>query len=151
MTHEEYQRLKEAEKEHLREKKRLRKRLAALKKRARSQGLVQTMKEGAQRLLRETESLVDTLRTQGARSEARLEVAEDGLVDDLTEAEEELRKERAESLVRQYKAASNQGATRSARSEEQKRDAVDAETDSAEEGPDKTIGRMRTPRSDSES
>lgn len=153
MTDEEYQRLKAAEKEHLREKKRLRKQLAALKKRQRAQGLVQKMKQGAERLLRETESLVDTLRRQVASSEAQLEVAAeaDDRVDDLHEAEEELREERAESLVRQYKAATGGVASASDRQTSDEGDASEPDSDSTPAGPDKTIGRMRTPRPDDES
>ena len=145
MTDEEFERLKAAEKEHLREKKRLQKQLAALKKRQRAQGLVQKMKRGAERLLSETESLVDTLRRQVASSEAQLEVAmeEESTIDDLDEAEEELREERAESLVRQYKAASSSGGSRRATGKPEEADEA-----SPPDGPDKTIGRMRTPRSD---
>jgi len=152
MTDEEFERLKAAEKEHLREKKKLRRQLAALKKRQRTQGLVQKMKQGAERLLRETESLVDTLRRQVASSEARLEVAAEDTdrVDDLYEAEEELREERAESLVRQYKSAT--GSVASSPAEETSDEADASETGSTTpEGPEKTIGRMRTPHRDDES
>lgn len=147
MTDEEFERLKAAEKEHLREKKRMRKTLKALKRRNRAEGILQKMKHGAQRLLAETESLVDTLRSQVARDEAKLEVAidEEDQVDDLHEAEEELREERAESLVRQYKAASSSVSARPEPGEPEETDEA-----SSPDGPDKTIGRMRTPRSDDE-
>jgi chromosome segregation ATPase len=148
MTDDEFQRLKEAEKEHLREKKQLRTQLAALKRRSQAQGLVQRMRQGAERLLRETESLVDTLRAQVASNEARLEGAAeaDDRADDLHEADEALREERAESLVRQYKAAS--GAVTSSSRREDEADPGSSDAGSPQEGPDKTIGRMRTPRSD---
>lgn len=145
MTDEEFERLKESEKQHLREKNRLRRTLEVLKRRNPTQGIVQTMKHGAQRLLEETESLVDTLRSQVARNEAQLEVAIDEKepqVDDLHEVEEELRKERAESLVRQYKAASSP-VSRPA-TDQQERDDESAAPDQ----PEKTIGRMRTSPSD---
>jgi hypothetical protein len=150
MTDDEFERLKAAEKEHLREKKKLRKQLAALKKRHRAQGLVQTMKQGAERLLRETESLVDTLRRQVASSEAKLEVAAeaDDRVDDLHEAEEALREERAESLVRQYKAATGDVSSSSGTETSEKSDASASDSTSKPDGPEKTIGRMRTPRPD---
>lgn len=150
MTDEEFKRLKEAEKKHLREKKQMRRTLAVLKKRNQAQSLVQKMRRGAERLLRETESLVDTLRTQMARDEVKFEVAvgDDESVDDLHDAEEDLREERAEALVRQYKTATRPtgGDARKAKSDEDDASASDAETSSA--GPDKTIGRMRKPRSD---
>lgn len=143
MTDDEFERLKEAEKQHLREKKQMRRTFDALKRRNRAEGILQKMKHGAQRLLEETESLVDTLRSQVARNEAELEVAidDEDWEDDLQEAEEELRKERAESLVQQYKAASTPTSARSASEEEGDPDEV-----SSPDGPDKTIGRM--PRSD---
>lgn len=143
MTDEEFERLKQAEKQHLCEKRQMRRTLEALKRRNRAEGILQKMKHGAQRLLEETESLVDTLRSQVARNEAELEVAVDdeSWEDDLQEAEEELREERAESLVEQYKAASTPISSRSASEEQGDPDEV-----SSPDGPDKTIGRM--PRSD---
>jgi hypothetical protein len=148
MTDEEFERLKEAEKKHLREKKRMRRTLEALKKRNRAEGILQKMQRGAQRLLRETESLVDTLQSKVARNEARLEVAldEEERTDDLQEAEHELREERAESLVRQYKAASGAVSSRPERATDARADESSVEESSQEE-PEKTIGRMRTPRS----
>lgn len=161
MTDEKFQHLKEAEKKHLRAKKRMRKTLEAMKERNRSISVVQKMKRGARHLLRETEALVDTLRSQVARHEAQLEVTADESerVDDFQEAEDALREERAESLIRQYKAASGVVSSRSGRSqrsveEESSGANPDAgagavsEESADSDGPAKTIGRMRTPRSD---
>jgi len=150
MTDDEFERLKAAEKEHLREKKRLRNQLSALKKRRRAQGLVQKMRRGAERLLRETDSLVGTLQKQIARDEAQLEVAAeaDDRVDDLHEAEEALREERAESLVRQYKAATGDVSSSSGTETSDGGDASESDAASTSGGPEKTIGRMRTPRPD---
>lgn len=161
MTDEEFQRLKETEKRHLRAKKRLRATLEHLKQRDEVQGVVRRMKQGAQRLLAETESLVDRLRSAVAEREARFEVAldEEWVEDeDLHEAEEVLREERAEQLVRRMKAeeaetsstrpGTSLNATESASStsgEETKSD------HSSLEGPDKTIGRMSDLRTDEDS
>lgn len=143
MTDEEFERLKEAEKEHLRAKKRLRATLEALKRRRRSQGVVERMKQGAERLLDETESLVDALRRTVARRTGRLEVALDDADDAaLEEAEQALREERAEALLRQYKAAQSSTTRRDDRDEASTSEAPPTD------GPEKTIGRMRTPRSD---
>ena len=106
MTDEEFQRLKEAEKKHLRAKKRLQRTLKALKQRNEVQGVMQRMKQGAVRLLNETESLVDSLRRSVAQDQARVEgTLHDEIVEDedLHAAEEELREERAEELVRRMK------------------------------------------------
>jgi hypothetical protein len=144
MTDEEFERLKEAEKDHLRAKKRLRATLDALKRRHRSRSVVEQMKRGAERLLDETESLVDALRRTVARRTGRLEVALDDEAS-LEADEQALREERAESLLRQYKAAQSPGG-RTAGPDAPEAEGDDATTD----GPDKTIGRMRTPRSDDE-
>jgi len=148
MTDEEFERLKEAEKEHLRAKKRLRATLEAMKRRRGSEGVVERMKRGAERLLDETESLVDALRRTVARRTGRLEVALDDPDDaGLDEAEQALREERAEALLRQYKAARS-----SASRPDDGDDAPASEAPGSEapptDGPEKTIGRMRTPRSD---
>ena len=145
MTDEEFERLKEAEKDHLRAKKRLRATLDALKRRHRSQSVVEQMKRGAERLLGETESLVDTLRRTVARRTGRLEVALDDEEASLEADEQALREERAESLLRQYKAAQSPGGRERASGEP-----GGADGDATTDGPDKTIGRMRTPRSDDE-
>jgi len=145
MTDEEFERLKAAEKEHLRAQKRLRTTLDAVKRRTQSQRVVQRMKRGAERLLGETESLVDTLRQAVARGTARLETALDDASSpdvSLDEAEEVLRDERAEALLRRYKAA--QSTTGRSSSAAEPPDEPDS--DSTPDGPEKTIGRMRTPR-----
>lgn len=151
MTHEEYERLKEAEKSHLRAKKRLQATLDQLKQRDEVQGALRRMKQGAQRVLAETESLVNRLRSAVAQREARFEVAlgeeweED---EDLREAEEELREERAEQLVRRMKAEEDASAPRPGRTtaDAEKKDA--GEESSQPKGPDKTIGRMGDLRPD---
>ena len=152
MTDEEFQRLKEAEKKHLRAKKRLQRTLKALKQRNEVQGVMQRMKQGAVRLLNETESLVDSLRRSVAQDQARVEgTLHDEIVEDedLHAAEEELREERAEELVRRMK-AEEQASSRpdpSVLSGEASSDS-DGTDDSEKRGPDKTIGRMGDLRPD---
>lgn len=151
MTDDEFQRLKEAEKKHLRAKKRLQRTLRALKQRNKVQGVVQRMKQGAVRLLDETESLVDALRRSVAQDQARFEVAlDDDLVEDeaLHEADEALREERAEALVRRMKAEEETSSARSDVSIDADEASASAADDSAPEGPDKTIGRMGDLRPD---
>lgn len=150
MTDEEFQRIKEEEKKHLRAKKRLQRTLKALKQRNEVQSVMQRMKRGAARLLDETESLVDSLRRTVAQDRARFEVALDDEIvedEDLHEAEEELREARAEALVRRMKAEED---TRSRPSGADNDKASDAESDDGleQEGPDKTIGRMGNLRPD---
>ena len=152
MTDEEFQRLKEAEKKHLRAKKRLQRTLKALKQRNEVQGVMQRMKQGAVRLLNETESLVDSLRRSVAQDQARVEgTLDDEIVEDedLHAAEEELREERAEELVRRMK-AEEQASSRPDPSvpSDEASSGSDGTDDSEEQGPDKTIGRMGDLRPD---
>jgi hypothetical protein len=152
MTDEEFQRLKEAEKKHLRAKKRLQRTLKALKQRNEVQGVMQRMKQGAVRLLDETESLVDSLRRSVAQDQARIEgTLDDQIVEDedLHAAEEELREERAEELVRRMK-AEEQASSRPDPSVPSGKASSDSDgtDDSEERGPDKTIGRMGDLRPD---
>lgn len=146
MDDEEFRRIKEAEKKHLRKKKRLQRTLKALKRRNEVQGVLQRMRRGATRLLDETESLIDSLRRTVAQSEARFEVALDDEQiedEDLHETEEELREKRAEALVRRMK-AEEEALSRPRPSIDDTDDSSDTEdSDEPErEGPDKTIGRM---------
>jgi hypothetical protein len=152
MTDEEFQRIKEQEKKHLRAKKRLQRTLSALKQRNEVQSVVQRMKQGAARLLDETGSLVDSLRRTVAQDQARFEVALDDQQvedEDLHEAEDELREERAEALIRRMKAEE-----RTASGPSTPIDDADEATDAApaeeqeQDGPEKTIGRMGDLRSD---
>jgi arginyl-tRNA synthetase len=149
MTDEEFQQLKDAEKKHLRAKKRLQRTLEALKQRNEVQGVVQRMKQGAQRLLDETETLVDSVRRSVAQRTARFEVAldDDWGEDDLHEEEEILREERAEALVRRMK-AEEKASSRPHSSPEIDAPDPDDREGSPHEGPDKTIGRMDDPRAD---
>ncbi len=143
MTDEEFQRIKEAEKDRLRAQKRLRSTLEALKRRNEVQSIVRRMSQGAKHLLRETEALAETLAEQAGRQAARLELSleDSGAEEDLQEAEEALREERAEEIVRRLKSekrhttGASPGSTAEGRTEEQPNK------------PEKTIGRMEEPPS----
>jgi len=83
MDRDEFERIKQEEKEHLRTKKRLEKTLQTLQNRRRVRDTVTAMTRSASALLRETEGLVRALSADAARSEARLEIA----LDDIEEIE----------------------------------------------------------------
>ncbi|MEF8864620.1 MAG: hypothetical protein V5A20_02530 [Salinibacter sp.] len=155
MTDEEFQRLKETEKKHLRAKKRLQATLNQLKQQSGSgvQRVVQRMQQGAMRLLDETESLVDSLRRSTVEDQARFELALDEASvedDDLRDADEALREERAEQLVRRMKAEEGDML-----GTDPEGPSVDESSSGADEphaeGPDKTIGRMGDLRADESS
>lgn len=77
MDREEFERIKEAEKEHLRTKKRLQQTLQTLKRRRRVQDTVRATAQSAGVLLRENDALVQALSADTARANARLELALD--------------------------------------------------------------------------
>lgn len=123
MDRDEFERIKQEEKEHLRTKKRLEKTLQTLQNRRRVRDTVTAMTRSASALLRETEGLVRTLSADAARSEARLEMALDDIEEieaidhpdtpsdppmPSTEAESEADdiESRAEQIVQQMKMAS---------------------------------------------
>ena len=156
MTDEEFQRIKEAEKERLRARKRMK---AALDQTSRSrsiQSAVARMAKGARSVLQRASDTLDRLLEETARSEAKLEVALDEAgetsstapLDDPLEDDrlaEEDRKARADAFVRQMKQAQGQApsAGRRATSKRDADDATDApDDDSDDDLPDKTIGRM---------
>lgn len=139
MTDDEFERIKEAEKERLREQKRLRSMLQALQRRSRAESVVERMKQSTQDLFRTHRHGVEALRSALATDEARLEVWTDAQEEAVERAEDEetLREARAEDLLRQFKAASP--ATNQERDENRKEEGG---------GPDKTIGRMNPSGSD---
>lgn len=147
MTDEEFERIKEAEKERLRMQKRLRSALESLKRRNEVQSVVRRMSQGAKRLLEETEALADKLASTAARQAARLEVAmdEEEEASSLAEDEEVLREERASAVLRRMKAEEEPRATggsaRPSVDENQSETAVESEESDADR-PEKTIGRM---------
>ena len=108
MTPEEYQRIKEAEKEHLRALRKLRKAVRDLERSKSIASSVTRMGSSSESVLDTHRELVDKLAMETARYEARLEVALDSAGEDaekMRQAEElermdaELQKERARGLV----------------------------------------------------
>lgn len=154
MTEEEFQRIKEAEKEHLRAKKRLAELKRSLARKKKIQSTVASMAHGASSLLRRSADLVEQLGSEAARKQARLEVALDDASDtvpadtdeDLAAYEADQRTKRARELIRLMKQesgdpsapteepSSSPGATSSA---------DHRSTTDDDDLPEKTIGRMQ--------
>jgi hypothetical protein len=143
MTDDEFERIKEAEKDRVREQKRVRAVLRALKRRYRAASVLERMKQGVQGLFRTHRRGMEALRSATASEEARLEVWVDVQEEPSERAEDEeaLREARADKLLRQYKAAV-------ASTDVEKTDSAERDEDS---GPDKTIGRMNPSGPDEES
>ena len=161
MTPEEYQRLKEAEKEHLRQLKELKQTARTLERRneiARTLGDMVSLSRDA---LDTQERMVEQLAQETARQEARLELALEAQAEreadaeaqqQLDAAEEELTTLRARQLLRQLKqqmgvpdeeaedatSASASALPEKGAPEEEKEPIDDAEKQSAT--PDKTLG-----------
>lgn len=127
MDRDEFERLKQAEKEHLRTKKQLKRTLHTLKRKKRIQNAVTSMAQRARDLLRENESLVNSVSADAARAAARMDLALDRIdaVESIewpdrtastttrsqdwapdVDADEEELEARAEQIVQQMKMAS---------------------------------------------
>ncbi|NBC16760.1 MAG: hypothetical protein GVY18_05505 [Bacteroidetes bacterium] len=156
MTPEEYQRLKEAEKEHLRKLKKLKDTARSLARRNKVARTLGDMVSTSRDALDAQEQMVSDLAQETARQEARLELAleaqadrdTDAAVDEdqaLAEADEELAAVRAKQLLHQIKQQMGVVA-----------DAPDASEDTSERSatasePSKTLGPRRTAAPPSES
>ena len=170
MTPEEYERFKEAEKAHLRKLKELKQAHHQLQRKARVTRAVTDMAEGINSLYDEHNEMVERLQhdTIGGRlnafaTEARMEVALDNLAADdrllenldaaELEADQTLRKSRAQELIRQMKAAEGEAPDESDSSSaappasaptlDQGAGSETRSAGSSSDLPEKTIGRMR--------
>jgi len=151
MTPEEYERLKEAEKEHLRKMRQLKRAVHELERQKKVSRAVRDMTEEPRRLLDEQEELVDRIAMEAAHSEARLDIAlesadqkaeSEPALPTPEESDEELRRARARELVRRMQAGD---APEPSRSEPAKQapEASGGEKPDRPPLPDKTIGRMK--------
>lgn len=148
MTPEEYQRLKEAEKEHLRKLKKLKEAVRQLERQKRVSRAVEDITDGPRALMDENADLVDQLAMETARSEAKLEIALESAAEkgetrpdpaDEARMDEELRRLRARQLVEQMRGESS--APEPKTTTDAKKEAKDDE--SKPRLPEKTIGRMK--------
>lgn len=156
MTPEEYERIKEAEKEHLRALKKLKKAVRDLERSKSIAHSVTKMSSTSQSALETHEEMVDKLALETAQHEARLEVALESAgeqaqkqerLEELRKADADLQKERAKDLVEQLRRemeVPETGTPPTPRSTGPERQATD-DSDETAEGPvpEKTIGRMR--------
>lgn len=148
MTEDEYERIKEHEKDRLRAQRAMRKTMRSLQSRQKVQHALQRMKRAAHGVLSRTSNLIDQLTSDTALQEARLELALDdaGTDPEVDAFERERTKERAQRLVRQMKQQSRtrRSGTTSRNTADADEDATTEDTDADEDDlPDKTIGRMR--------
>lgn len=155
MTPEEYERFKEAEKAHLRKLKELKQQHHQLQRKAKVTRAVTDMAEGINGLYDEHNEMVERLQRDTIHSEARMEVALDNLSSDDAalesldtaelEADQTLRKARAQELIRQMKAAEG-GSSEPPSAASEPASGAGSETPSTNPSsdlPEKTIGRMR--------
>ncbi len=158
MTPEEFQRIKDAEKEHLRSLKKLKQAVRNLERQKKVTGAVENISK-TESLIDEHDSLVEKLAIETAHNEARLEVALESAAEkeSIERAEEararldvDMQKIRAKNLVNQLKGEISEpaGSTRS-ESHSDKASDTDVTNESPETDqpkldlPEKTIGRMR--------
>ena len=114
MTPEEYERFKDAEKQHLRKLKELKKAVGKLEREKSIRTAFENVSAGPADMLGRQKDLVDRLAMETAQHEARLEVALESSEEEAREAqaaglEEELQRDRAQALVRQLKRELQEG------------------------------------------
>ncbi len=157
MTSEEFEKIKEAEKAHLRKLKQLKDAVRVLERQKKISGAVTDMTSSIEEKMDEHRLAVERVALDAARAEARLEMAIEAADDDVErrsreiEDEETLREHRAKELIRQMKTVGAEDRKRSATG----RGRDDARDDSPDDNPaddvpdndppipDKTIGRMK--------
>ncbi len=108
MTPEEYQRIKDAEKEHLRKLNALKQAAHRLRRQKQINDALHRLTGGRRQVLDEHEQMMDRLALETARHEARLDLALDAVAEttgDLAALEEALQKDRARALIRRMKQA----------------------------------------------
>ena len=153
MSPEEFNRIKEAEKEHLRKLKALKQAAGRLQRQKSIAQALGSMTQEAQQKLEANEAMVEKLAWETAEQEARMEVAlesaKEANPDALeapkpspAEAEEALRKARAEELVRQMKQEAHAEEPATDVREAADRRPENTSDDSSDVLPEKTIGRM---------
>jgi len=151
MTPEEFDRIKKAEKEHLRKLKKLKETHRQLERQKKMTDAVSELTTSMREKLDVHDDMMNRIGMDSALSEARLEMALESSEKAEFEAQEwkdeqDLTKERAKKLVRQMKAGGDVTAVDSERdvaptsSDKAKSSAKD---DSDSELPEKTIGRMK--------
>lgn len=153
MTPEEYQRLKEAEKEHLRKLKELKNAVRQLERQKRVGRAIEGITETPRDLLDENAGLVEQLAMETARSEAKLDIAletaaekdagrpAESAAEQDARYEEDLRKERARQLLQQLR--DEVGAASAAAPVMPKAAASKTSAPETAPLPEKTIGRMK--------
>ncbi|HET6566687.1 MAG TPA: hypothetical protein VFG50_01910 [Rhodothermales bacterium] len=168
MTQEEFDRLKEDEKAHLRKLKELKQALFGAQRVASSRQALEDMSTGSQNVIDEHAQLVDRLSQDAALSEARMDMAlsaegERANAEKIEEMEEDLRKARAQDLIRRMReqmasedAGASAGPAPAQDAPEKERSPVEKtigrraeqpesspEAAETKNQPEKTIGRMR--------
>ena len=171
MTPEEYQRIKEAEKEHLRALKKLKEKLREVERqKSISQALNNIADAPGDDIVQTHEEMIDRLAMDTIKQEARLEIAlsdseasapeiEEEPIEELEASDAELQRLRAQELVRQIKVQMGMpGARRKPSVEPALEREETSPSEDAEVGddvnptgpgalPDKTIGRIRKKKS----
>lgn len=143
MTPEEYQRLKEAEKEHLRKLRALKEAARRLQRQQSINRALHGLTAGRRQVLDEHERTLEELALDTARHEARLDLALDA-APPAGDPDEELQKARARDLIRQMKqAVAAEAETPSKPDATPKDEAPEDETPENPPLPEKTIGRMK--------
>jgi hypothetical protein len=150
LTPEEYQRLKEAEKDHLRSLRKLKQTVRSLQRQKKLTDAVENVTTKPMDALNDHDALVQELAMETARNEARLDVALESISHDRieeaaldAEAEDTLRKAKASELVRQLRSQVDAGTPAPPRTEPESTSPKAKAAGVPNQLPEKTIGRMK--------
>ena len=150
MTPEEYQRLKEAEKEHLRSLRKLKQTVRSLQRQKKLTDAVENVTTKPMDALSDHDALVQELAMETARNEARLDVALESIAHDSAkeaaldaEAEDTLRKAKAAELVRQLRSQVDLDTPGEASPGAESNPAKAKDSSGSDQLPEQTIGRMK--------
>ena len=151
MTPEEYQKLKEAEKAHLRKIRELKKAQRSSSRKASVTNAVTGMASKMEELFSEHGEMVERLQMDSAMSEARMEVALDSVeandsvseaqdAAELAAAEAELKRSRARDLINQMKQSDLKSSDSPASASGSAKNSTEGSTEGSTKGPENTEG-----------
>lgn len=155
MTPEEFEKIKEAEKAHLRKLKQLKDAVRVLERQKKISGAVTDMTSSIEEKMDEHRQAIERVALDAARAEARLEIALEAADEDAerrsreVEDEQVLQEHRAKELIRQMKTVGAEDRKRSAPDGGRDDARGESSDESSDESPadspipDKTIGRMK--------
>ena len=143
MTDDEFERLKEEEKEHIRQIRALKKAARLLKRQRSVTDALEEMTSRSRAALEASERFIEEIGLDAAHAEARMEVATEDVISDHPSLEEEAKVLRARAILDELRDPATTKSGKSDRPKEEPEKEGESKTDDREKLPEKTLGRMR--------